>query len=93
MVSVFSHDSPELSCVMPRRHPECVAVQAVVATIAFGMGIDKSDIRWVVHWSLSGSLEAFSQVTMPDFTLPNRPAAVRYFLQSSYATGMCEVER
>jgi hypothetical protein len=44
--------------------PSILSVQAVVATIAFGMGIDKSDIRWVVHLCLSGSLEAFSQVPM-----------------------------
>ena len=44
-----------------QRHFQSGKLDVVVATIAFGMGIDKADVRSVVHFALPASVEAFYQ--------------------------------
>lgn len=52
---------PEMKRNAVQREFMTAAHPVVVATTAFGMGIDRGDIRFVVHWDIPGSIEQYYQ--------------------------------
>ncbi len=64
-VAAFAYHAG-LDAAVRRRHQDAFLERdgiVLVATIAFGMGIDKPDVRFVAHLDLPGSIEAYYQET------------------------------
>jgi hypothetical protein len=49
-------------CVSPPQSP--IRAVLMLSVLRFGMGIDKANVRYVIHYSLSQSLEAYYQVRL-----------------------------
>ena len=61
IVYCMSRSKTETVAQMLQKHGINDRIEVVCATIAFGMGIDKSNVRWVIHYNLPKSIESFYQ--------------------------------
>jgi ATP-dependent DNA helicase RecQ len=83
------------SAVRQQRQSDWLAdkTKVMVCTTAFGMGIDKSDVRFVLHFDLPESLEAYYQEAGRAGRDGHESHAVLFYEEQDYANAQRRLKR
>jgi hypothetical protein len=63
-------------------------VDLVACTTAFGMGIDRPDVRLVVHWNPAQTVEGYHQAGLPNTFMPRGAQQQQYGLSVAMRLGV-----